>query len=291
MKKKLLTSAIALTLALGSTNALTKEIYNEVSVKNDKVEHTTRAAFTAAAIGQLILDKAKSKFVNKVSSLLIDSIFGSSGPQFVNLSEESLREIQNRVRQELVRTAEYEFLADFNSMEDTLAHFSDSASNNYVDQMLLTTLVVKANDVMNHHALNPNFNSDYYYMADGYALAATVAMSIYTERHIIGAISSASVSSKGDQYASKLTTMINNKKSAMWPLRDDCEMTSSPYDQYVEWGCDLKDPFGNYIASATLDDDYRDFQEWDEEVEAAKAAYYKKHFGDLEDIATDLRNF
>ena len=163
MNKKIIASAIVLSLSLSSANALAEEE-------------------DAASIGELILDKAKDKFVNTVGSLLVDVIFGSSGPQFVNLSEQSLQEIQNRVREELIKTAEYEFIADFNSLEGTLGHYSDTVNYNNPDSALLSSLVVKVNDVMNHHALNPNFNSDYYYMADSYALAASVSMAVFTER-------------------------------------------------------------------------------------------------------------
>lgn len=281
---------------MGSTSALTKETHDNInfdsSFNSAKVEATTKDPITAAAIGKLILDKAKSKFASKVSSLLMDAIFGSSGPQIVDLSEQSLQEIQNRVRQELIRTAEYEFLADFNSMEGTLEHYSDTVSNNYNDEVLLTNLVVKANDVMNHHALNANFNSDYFYMADSYALAATVAMSINTERNIIGAISDAFVSSRGDQYGNTLQTMVNGKKSTMLPLRERCEMKTTPYDLYDEEECVLRDPFGNHIASATIyDGDWDQYDRWEQKMDSAEAAYYEKHFGQLEEIVTDLRNF
>ena len=246
----------------------------------------------ALDVGELLLDKAKSAVLGQFQSLLVDAIFGSSGPQYVNLSEESLQQIQNRVREELVRTAEFEYLAEFQSLESSLAHYSDTAAAGNPDVYLLSGLVIKANDVMSHHAFNKNFNDDYYYMADSYALAATVSMSIYTERYLRGSISYSSVASKGDEYANKLEAMVTAKKAADWPLRDRCELSSDPYDQDVEVSCRLTDPHGNSLEHYSFDPrDRYDREEWDQRVIDARASYYQEHIGDLEDAVTELRNF
>ncbi len=272
MKKKLLSTLVVLNLSVAPLPVFAEE--------------------EALDFSEELLKSAKSAVLGQFESLLVDAIFGSAGPQYVNLSEESLQQIQDRVREELVKTAEFEYLAEFQSLESSLAHFSDTAAAGNPDVYLLSGLVIKANDVMSHHAFNKNFNDDYYYMADSYALAAAVSMSIYTERYLRGSISLSSVASKGDEYANKLEAMVTAKKAADWPLTDRCQVSSSPYEQYVEITCRLTDPHGNVFDVFTYDaQDYDDRDRWDQIVADTKASYYQEHIGDLEDAVTELRNF
>lgn len=245
----------------------------------------------AVDVGDFLLDKAKDAILGQFESLLIDAVFGSSGPQYVNLTEESLNAIQARVHQELVSTAEFEFIAEFESLQSSLNHYSDSASFGNFDAALLTGLVLKANDVVSHHALNKRFNSDYFYMADSYALASTVAMSIYTERHLHGYINLVSVSAKGDEYATKLESMITAKKAADLPLKETCVDISDPFDQEREDYCSLTDPHGNFITGHSFFVNPVDYNEWVLIKEEAERVYYEKHFGRLESAVQKLRSF
>jgi hypothetical protein len=249
-----------------------------------------------ASIGERILDKAKSKFISaaggQVASLFFDAIFGtSSGPSYVNLTEESLQAIQDRVHIEIVGAAEYQYIAAISSLELNIQYYSDTAQNGTPDVNVLGSLLVNSNDLITHYSLNSQFNDEYYYLADSFSLAASLSMAIYVERNIQGFISSASVKAKAHQLANKLQTLLNAKKSADLPLRERCEMLTSPYDQYVEHGCDLKDPYGNNVASSSTIEDPRDWDEWDAEKDIAHIEYYADRFGEIEDVIYKLRNF
>lgn len=272
-KKQLLCSVVAASLS-----------FSAFSVKADEEGE-------AASIAELILDKAKDKFVSQAGSLLIDAIFGSGGEQFVSLSEASLQAIQDRVREELVRTAEFEFLAEFESLEASMNYYSDTVDFGNPDEAVLAGLFIKGNDLVNHHALNDDFNEDYYYMADSYSIAASLALSIYVERNLLGFIGSNSVSSIARTYADRLEDMVEAKKEADWPLYDYCYDPDTT-DQDIDVKCRLKDPHGNTIALDSFDPrDSYDRESWEEQIETATAVYYEDKFGKLEDVIADLNNF
>lgn len=242
-------------------------------------------------IGELILDKAKSAVLGQFQSLLVDSIFGSSGQNYVTLSEQSLQDIQYRINQELVAQAEYEFIAAFNSLEDSMEHYSDTVQNGSTDTTLLSNLVIEANDLANHHALNSGFNSDYYYMADSFALASSLILSVYSERYLTGSINLTNLKATASNLASKLDSMVEDKKDADWPLSSQCER-SDPYSQVVETTCRLYDPHGNTIVTFVYDPrDSYDRQYWYTLKDQKSDEYYEKHIGRLEDIVIDLENF
>ena len=272
MKHKLL----PLVLAVGITTVATS---------------STVHASSATGIGSIVVGLAKDSFLKKTGSLLFDPIFGLGGPKYVNLSEASLQEIQNRVRQELVRVAEFEFFADFDSLEAILNEYNNTLGQGNSGEALLNSLSVKTSELMNHYALNSAFNDDYFYLADSYALAATLAMSVHTERNINGFIDDPFVQSRGDEYGTRLETMVDAKRAAVWPLREECE-SSDPYAQYDYEDCTLVDPFGNILASQVIEAIYpEDWDIWYDEVAEVRATYYEENIGELEDIILELKSF
>lgn len=279
MFKKSLALAICLGLSLTA---------NTASAFNDKEGEV-------ASIGEQILDVAKSKFISaaggQISSLFINAIFGSSGPSYVNLTEESLQAIQDRVHIEIVDSAEYQYISAIESLELSMQYYSDTAQNGSPDVSVLGSLLINSNDLITHYSLNNQFNDEYYYLADSFSLAASLSMAIYVERNVQGFISSSSVKAKANQLANQLQSLLDAKKDADLPLRERCEMLTSPYDQYVEYGCDLKDPHGNYVASSSTIEYQDDWEEWDDESEIARSKYYADRFGEIEDVIYKLRNF
>lgn len=254
----------------------------------------------AASFGKQILDKAKSKFISaaggQFSSLLIDAIFGSSSPSYVYLSQESLQAIQDRVRIELVDTAEFEYFAKLESIQLSMQYFNDTASNGTPDIVVLGSLLTDSDGLITHHSLNSQFNDEYYYMADTLALAASLNLSIYVERHLQGFITQNAVRARANLLANRLEALLTAKKQADLPLRENCSMLTSPYDQYVEEECRLTDPHGNTHASVVLErfpnpwiDD--DIEEWEIEIQLSNRQYYADKFSEIEGVIAKLRNF
>lgn len=254
----------------------------------------------AASFGEQILDKAKDKFISfaggQLSSLLIDAIFGSSAPSYVNLSQESLQAIQDRVRIELVDTAEFQYFAELESIQLSMQYFNDTAANGTPDIAVLGSLLTDSDGLITHHALNSQFNDKYYYMADTLALAASLNLSIYVERHLQGFITQNAVRARANLLANRLESLLTAKKQADLPLREKCHMITSPYDQYVEEACQLVDPHGNSQAAVTLErypnpwiDE--DLAEWEIDMQLAERRYYADKFSEIEDVITKLRNF
>ncbi|MBQ4860180.1 hypothetical protein J8L98_00565 [Pseudoalteromonas sp. MMG013] len=272
MKLKYITSILAISL---SSVTFTTE--------------ATQAEATTASLGSLILDKAKSKFVSNVGSLLGDALFGSQGPQYVTLSEESLQAIQDRVRKEVIRDAEFDFISEFRSIDASMKHYSDTIAHTGEDLALLSSLLIKVNDLTNHRAIDSRYNDDYFYLADTYALAASLTVSIYTERYLTGSISKQSVSVKANQLANSLNTMFLDKKSADYPLRKRCD-ERDPYDQDTERYCVINDPYGNTIFNDSYDGQ-EEWYEWLDGANEAKEEYYQSKFAKIEEVIAKLRRF
>ncbi|NSY33330.1 hypothetical protein DS891_06915 [Pseudoalteromonas sp. JC28] len=251
--------------------------------------NATEEESKTASIGSLILKKAKSKFVSNFGSLLGDALFGSQGPQFVSLSEESLQAIQDRVREEIVRDAEFDFIADFRSVESSMKHYSETISHKGKDLALLSSLLVKSNDIINHRALDSRYNADYYYMADTYALASSLAVAVYTERYLTGSVSKQSVSVFAGNLANKLETMLVAKKNADLPLRTRCD-GRDPYDQDTTNYCRLVDPHGNTVFHDSYQGQ-REYYEWKDAADAAEAKYKEDKFQKIQSVINQLRNF
>lgn len=254
----------------------------------------------ASSFGKQILEKAKKKFISaaggQLASLLIDAIFGGGGPEYVHLSQESLQAIQERVRFELVDTAEFEYFAELESIQLSMQYFNDSALNGTPDIGVLGSLLTDSDGLITHHALNSQFNDEYYYMADTLALAASLNLSIYVERYMQGFISRNAVKARANLLANRLETFLAAKKQADLPLKTTCTRTTEPGDQYVESRCQLKDPHNNTIVSTTLE--YwpnpwieEDIAEWDMERELADAKYRVEKFSEIEKVIAELRSF
>lgn len=249
---------------------------------------TQQEAATASA-GEQILDLAKDQLLSGVGSLLFNRFFGSGGPNYVMLSEASLQAIQERVRAEIIRDAEFEFISEFNALESSMEHYSDTARYGRPDLALLSSLLVKSEDVINHRALNARYNNDFYYMADTYALAASVTVAIYTERYLQGYVSKSVVSTRAHNLANILDTMLRQKKTADLPLREQCE-SPDPYDQVVEYKCSLRDPHGNTLASYVIEPQYPDDEIYWENLKRAKEAEYRKtKFDGIQVVINKLR--
>ncbi|MDP5137659.1 hypothetical protein ORJ04_17010 [Rheinheimera baltica] len=161
---------------------------------------------------------------------------------------------------------------------------------------MLGSLLTDSDGLITHHALNSQFNDKYYYMADTLALAASLNLSIYVERHLQGFITQNAVRARANLLANRLETLLTAKKQADLPLRENCTMLTSPYDQYVEEECRLVDPHGNAQAWVVLERIPNpwidaDLEEWEIDMQLAKRRYYADKFSEIEDVISKLRNF
>jgi hypothetical protein len=247
-----------------------------------------------ASLGELILKEAKSKFVStvggQIGSLFASALFGSSGPSYVNLTEESLQAIQDRVRIELVDAAEYEYIAALESLELSMQYYSDTAQNNNPDISVLGSILVNSNDIITHYSLNNNFNDEYYYLADSFALAASLSVAIYVERNLQEFISDDSVTAQANQLANRLQSLLEAKKDADLPLTEQCEDKSEA--QYEHIKCELKDPHGNTHSKASIYDSNARLEErWEIKKELTRRNYYSDRFSNIENVIYKLRNF
>lgn len=276
---------------------LALSIFTALSLATSPIFASEEEEGEVASLGELILDKAKSKFVSfaggQISSVLADAIFGPSGPSYVSLTEESLQAIQDRVRIELVDAAEYEYIASIESLELSMNYYSDTAQNNNPDVSVLGSLLVNSNDIITHYSLNNDFNDEYYYLADSFALAASLSVAIYVERNLQGFISDDSVRAQANQLANRLQSLLEAKKNADLPLTERCRtLSNDQYDQYEHVKCQLKDPHGNIQASANIYDSNETQEDrWEVKKELTNRNYYSDRFGNIEDVIYKLRNF
>ncbi|WP_406664235.1 hypothetical protein [Gallaecimonas sp. GXIMD1310] len=252
--------------------------------------HAT-AEETAPTLAQSITKKVTNAIAGNVASLLSDAIFGSSGQtQYATLSEESLRKIEDIVNKQLVKSSEYDLFANIDSLGDTINYYHASVTNNNPDYSILDNALIKANDVVNHQAFNQNYNPNYYYLADSYSVAGSLAISVYTERYLQGYISAAAVSDEAHTLANKLEAMVNVRKSMELPLFDHCVMISSPYDPYERSRCTLETQDGHIIYQKDIDSSSdAGFQTWDAKMQTQKEVYYQENYGVLDNVIADWK--
>lgn len=244
------------------------------------------------SVAKDILDAAKKAILSKGLSFLIDGIFGSSKPSYVDLSEDSLVEIQNRVREEIIRDAEFEFLSQFESLEDLLeayhAHVTFTGVPN-LDMQL--DLLGRYKDAISHRAFNPDYNSNFFYMADPFALLASVSVAVQTERFLSDQIPESEVSSTANGLADTLERMLSEKRAVHLPLSSRCSTgRQHPSDQHLTTQCKVADATGYIIISQTFvapTQEVRDFYAW-RRAEATQE-YMEESFYRLDDVVAELR--
>ncbi len=235
----------------------------------------------------LILDKAKSKLAGKIGSLLIDSIFGfGGGPNYVTLSEESLQAIENRVRGVVIETEEADALSDLASLDLTLSYFNASVNNGQPDTSILDESLLRSHDLVTHHAFNVNYNDNYFLLATNYALAASLQIAIYTERHLEGYISSNDVKYRGDVLADKLEVMYNATSKY---VADNIVSTGCYFDQdNYEILCQAKNKINGWGYGAAYDIGER--FDWKAEIQQIEADFLNSLVGDVPKTVAKLRN-
>lgn len=287
MKLKTISTAAAVFFALNTSTSYAESI--NISASKENSVQMASSSVDVKDIGNLILDKAKSKFVNKVASLLIDSIFGSSGPSVVDLSEASLQAIEDRISKVVINDAVFDMLSAHESFELSLNHYSDTSKNVTPDQFLLTNLVIEANDLISHRAYNKNYNENNFYLAETYALSASLVLSVYTERNLQGWIPDSAVSSKADELAAKLNVLVNGLRAATFPLVKECKQ-SDPYEQFNETHCTETSRDGRFLFGYTYDGSGYD-EYVDEYVVSKREELYQKHIGNLERMIEKLEKF
>jgi hypothetical protein len=150
-----------------------------------------------------ILDKARGSIQSRAASLLVNAIFGG-GNNSGNLSEESLEQIRDIVRDALIESREYNALALLNALNSTMTNYHSGLSQNYYNAPLLSNLVQDAGKLANHEAFNKQYNQKYFYNIQNYMLVASLVTSIYTEQYLRGQVSKSFVKSKADLFADKL---------------------------------------------------------------------------------------
>lgn len=235
----------------------------------------------------VILDKAKSKLAGQIGSLLIDNIFGfGGGPNYATLSEESLQAIETRVRGVVIETEEADALSDLASLDLTLSYFNATVKNGQPDTSILDESLLLSNSLVTHHAFNASYNDNYFLLATNYALAASLQIAIYTERHIEGFINSNDVKNRGTALANTLEMMYNATKQYVESniVSQGCHYEEDNY----EIVCQAKNNINGWSYGATYDIGER--YDWNAELKQIEANFLNSLVGDVPKTVSKLRN-
>ena len=208
MKKTMLVSAVLLAL---SSNSFATEINTaqlEEIQNNAESNMTTQMIdpITMSTVGGWILSGAKSAIKNGVKSFLKDALFGSAGPSYVMLHEDSLRQIEDIVTEVVINSDVEDAKSILYSFDDLLGYYHASAQNNEPDISLLPALVTYATSLKNHQAYRTSYNSNAHLLTGSYSLVSALTIAVLAEKEIRGDISHAYVKS----VANSLKTTLNS---------------------------------------------------------------------------------
>jgi hypothetical protein len=210
MKKSILTSAIMLTL---STSALADNHipFESVELKQEVIRDSATISaidpVTMSTIGGWILSGAKSAIKSGVKSFLKDALFGSSGPSYVMLHEDALRQIEDIVTEVVLNSDVEDAKSLLFSFKDLLSYYNASAQDNQPDVSLLPSLVSYATSLKNHQAYRASYNSNAHLLTGSYSLVSALTIAVLAEKELRNEIDHSYVKTVANQLHSTLTNL------------------------------------------------------------------------------------
>ncbi|PCK32670.1 hypothetical protein [Pseudoalteromonas piscicida] len=205
MKLKLISLAILATSSLANAAGYDSEYVGEKTIN---IQSTNQAQFM-----DNILDKIEKGAKKKIASLLLNAIFGSSGPNYATLSQESLQQIENIVNSSILEADVRRALADLDSLDDGITFYNSLLTSGSEDFFYLTGLDNEARDLINEYIFKQAGNEDFFLLTGSYATVVTLAMAIKTELYLKGRISQSTLKSYAGQYKKKLQVLVNEATS------------------------------------------------------------------------------
>ena len=208
MKKAMLVSAVLLAI---SSNSFATELNTTqlTDLQNNAESNMTTQMIdpiTMSTVGGWILSGAKSAIKNGVKSFLKDALFGSAGPAYVMLHEDSLRQIEAIVTEVVINSDVEDAKSILYSFDDLLGYYHASAQNDEPDISLLPALVTYATSLKNHQAYRTSYNSNAHLLTGSYSLVSALTIAVLAEKELRGDINHAYV--KG--VANNLKTTLNS---------------------------------------------------------------------------------
>ncbi|QTD51877.1 hypothetical protein [Sulfidibacter corallicola] len=153
-----------------------------------------------------ITDSLEDYLLGEIGSFLKELIFGSDGPSYVNLTQESLDKIQAIMNQELVNMVKYDMIADLASLETGIKQYHASL-NSTPDTILLALIDTEARNLVNHQVFNTSYHPDAKMLTGHLAFATSLRLAILVEKEHLGLTTEAFVRSEGQNLADKLSAL------------------------------------------------------------------------------------
>lgn len=162
-----------------------------------------------AWVAAMFLSAAESAIRSKLQSVISDALFGSSGPNYVHLSQQSLDAIADIVREENFRVEKARFLTRYHSFGSHMDDYQAGASmsNPHYDLNLLETMRSESVTLSHHHLFDANFNPAYFTATDTFASVAGNRVAVAAERHLRGLSPETHVRSIAHNLAPQLSAM------------------------------------------------------------------------------------
>lgn len=155
--------------------------------ENQNTQFVSVVATTAinAAITAAILDALKDKAISLFKNAIVNEIFDQE-PDFATLSEKSLEDIRSIVHEEVDDVFTHYSQSDARSalqaLSFNLSHYSAKATHNEFDRNLLAIIVSDSADLITNKAFSrDDFAPSFFFMANTYALSATLRLASLTE--------------------------------------------------------------------------------------------------------------
>ncbi|WP_144394766.1 hypothetical protein [Pleionea sediminis] len=216
MKHLLVCSALVFSTL---TSAKKLEEVPEIATEKHSVNHVLMEQqsvvdpITMSTVGGWILSGAKSAIVNGVKSFIKDALFGSGGPDYVLLHEQSLQQIENIVREVVLTSDVEDAKSELLSFQDMMEYYNASAQDDSPDLSILPLLINYATSLKNHRAYRDSYNDNAYLLTGSYSLAAALTIAVFVEKELQGEIDHAYVVAIANSLHQKLTELGSQANS------------------------------------------------------------------------------
>ncbi len=223
----LATAGTLVLASLSMTNTAQAEVYPSQTSATQNTESVSEAAWSIlqATASPEVLDgyvhstasEAPTGWV-EIATIVIDAIFSDSGP--VDLSDWSLKQIRDIVREENFKQDRGYYVSKLKAFQETLAlHRSDTVASRYQRKDRIDKLFQDAIKLANHTIyVNDNYEDFQWRLTADFSLAASYQTAVAQERILAKNLTTASLdwvttqrSEEFEQFGSTVNSIVNNK--------------------------------------------------------------------------------
>ncbi|GLS83423.1 hypothetical protein [Paraferrimonas haliotis] len=168
-----------------------------------EIEQTVVGGATVSWVAGLVVQAAASAIKNGVKNVISGAVFGSGDPQVVNLSAESLAQIENIVAAGFDEHEKGELLSSLEALQIVMKDFYIEMENGTRNEFYAQQMYSRSTDVITHTAFDSK-KPYYAELTNQYAMAASMRYAVYADLAANQDYASAELESRGNEMADEL---------------------------------------------------------------------------------------